>query len=74
MTDVTGDLLTLCDELAEKFTTRARRNDSEASLPIENYADIREAGLMGLMIPENHDVSVANCYSSPTGNWYRPLQ
>lgn len=54
MTDKTSDLLALCDKVAEKFVSRARKNDAEASFPVENFADMRDAGLMGLMVPENH--------------------
>jgi alkylation response protein AidB-like acyl-CoA dehydrogenase len=62
MTDATAELFELCDELAEKFTARARKNDSEASFPVENFADMRKAGLMGLMVPENHGGMGADFY------------
>ncbi len=65
MTDATGELFELCDELAEKFTARARKNDSEASFPVENFADMRKAGLMGLMVPENHGGMGADFYQCP---------
>jgi len=54
MSDKTSDLLALCDEVAAKFPPRARKSDADAQFPVENYADMREAGLMGLMVPENH--------------------
>jgi alkylation response protein AidB-like acyl-CoA dehydrogenase len=54
MTDKTGNILALCDEVAEKFIARARKYDADAHFPVENYADMRKAGLMGLMVPENH--------------------
>ena len=54
MDDKTARILQTCDELAEKFVGRARKYDSEASFPVENYADMRELGLMGLMVPESH--------------------
>ena len=62
MTDRTTDILTLCDEVAAKFPPRARKNDAEASFPVENYADMRAAGLMGLMVPENHGGMGADFY------------
>ncbi len=62
MTDATEDLVNLCAELAEKFAARARKNDSEASFPVENYADMREAGLMGMMVPKNHGGMGADFY------------
>ena len=43
MTDTTAEILALCDELAGKFVGRARKSDAEASFPVENYADMREA-------------------------------
>ena len=46
-------LITLVEELGrEKFAPRAARYDSEASFPYENYADLREQGLLGLCIPQ----------------------
>jgi alkylation response protein AidB-like acyl-CoA dehydrogenase len=62
MTDSTTALLTLCDELAGKFAARARKSDHDASFPVENYADMRKAGLMGLMVPENHSGMGADFY------------
>ncbi len=37
---------------AEKFAPRAAGYDREASFPTENYADLAEAGLLGICIPE----------------------
>ena len=54
MDEKTAKILQTCDELAEKFVGRARKYDSEASFPVENYADMREVGLMGLMVPAIH--------------------
>jgi alkylation response protein AidB-like acyl-CoA dehydrogenase len=38
----------------EKFAGRAARWDREASFPFENYADLREAGLLGICVPTAH--------------------
>jgi alkylation response protein AidB-like acyl-CoA dehydrogenase len=38
----------------EKFAPRAARYDREASFPFENYADLRESGLLGICVPEAH--------------------
>lgn len=38
----------------ERFAPRAARHDDEASFPFENYADLREAGFLKLVIPERH--------------------
>ncbi len=38
----------------EKFAPRAERHDREASFPFENYADLREAGLLKICVPRAH--------------------
>ncbi len=38
----------------EKFAARARTIDQEARFPFENYEDLRESGLLGLMVPRKH--------------------
>jgi alkylation response protein AidB-like acyl-CoA dehydrogenase len=46
-------LLELASRLGrERFAPRAARYDADASFPFENYADLREAGLLGLCVPE----------------------
>ena len=45
-------LLALVVELGPRFAARAERYDREASFPFENYADLRQAGLLGLCVPE----------------------
>ncbi len=58
----TEELMVQCHELKEKFAVRAPKYDAEASFPVENYADLREAGMMGLMVPESHGGMGANFY------------
>jgi alkylation response protein AidB-like acyl-CoA dehydrogenase len=49
------DLLALAEALGrEKFAPRAARWDREASFPFDNYADLREAGLLGICVPRSH--------------------
>ncbi len=49
------DLLALASSLGrEKFAGRAARWDREASFPFENYADLRQAGLLGICVPTAH--------------------
>jgi alkylation response protein AidB-like acyl-CoA dehydrogenase len=36
----------------ERFAPRAARYDAEASFPFENYADLRDAGLLGICVPK----------------------
>jgi alkylation response protein AidB-like acyl-CoA dehydrogenase len=38
----------------ERFAPRAERHDREASFPFDDYADLYEAGLLALCIPERH--------------------
>src|SRR6266850_971654 len=45
-------LIELVDSLGPRFAERAERYDREASFPHENYADLRQAGLLGLCVPE----------------------
>ncbi len=35
----------------ERFAARAPRYDAQSSFPYENYADLRQAGLLGLVVP-----------------------
>jgi len=44
-------LVAMVEALGPKFASRAERYDREASFPFENYADLREAGLLGLCVP-----------------------
>jgi alkylation response protein AidB-like acyl-CoA dehydrogenase len=49
------ELLALASTLGrEKFAGRAARWDREASFPFENYADLRDAGLLGICVPKSH--------------------
>jgi alkylation response protein AidB-like acyl-CoA dehydrogenase len=49
------ELLALASSLGcEKFAGRAARWDREASFPFDNYADLREAGLLGICVPKAH--------------------
>ena len=50
-----SELIALAGRLGrEKFAPRAARYDVEASFPFENYADLREHGLLGLCVPAAH--------------------
>jgi alkylation response protein AidB-like acyl-CoA dehydrogenase len=49
------ELVDLAYRLAtDRFAPRAARHDREASFPREDYADLRQAGLLTLCIPEEH--------------------
>lgn len=45
-------LLALAEPLAQRFAERAARHDAEASFPFDNFADLRNAGLLALTVPE----------------------
>ncbi|MBI5278854.1 MAG: acyl-CoA/acyl-ACP dehydrogenase [Burkholderiales bacterium] len=48
-------LLSLANELGRtKFAPRAAQWDEEASFPFANYDDLRDAGLLGLCVPQAH--------------------
>ena len=48
------ELIAIAETLGrEKFAPRAARYDREASFPFENYADLREAGLLKICVPKN---------------------
>lgn len=56
------NLLALCDQLASSFAERAAKYDNEASFPVENYDDLKKAGMLGLMVPESHGGMGADFY------------
>jgi alkylation response protein AidB-like acyl-CoA dehydrogenase len=45
-------LIALVESLGPAFAKRAEKYDREASFPFENYAELKEAGLLGLCVPE----------------------
>jgi alkylation response protein AidB-like acyl-CoA dehydrogenase len=55
LTQQQRELLALASSLGrEKFAGRAARWDREASFPFDNYADLRDAGLLGICVPRAH--------------------
>ena len=48
------DLLALAESLGPRFAERAARYDREASFPHENYAELKDAGLLALCVPEQY--------------------
>ena len=46
------ELLALAESLGPKFAARAERYDREASFPFENYAELKDSGLLDLCVPE----------------------
>src|SRR3981189_841594 len=50
-----GELIALARRLAcERFAPRADRHDCAASVPFDDYADLRAEGLLGLCVPERY--------------------
>jgi alkylation response protein AidB-like acyl-CoA dehydrogenase len=46
------DLVELAGSLADRFAERAGDHDREGTFPFENYEEMREAGYLGLTVPE----------------------
>jgi alkylation response protein AidB-like acyl-CoA dehydrogenase len=46
------ELVELAGGLADRFAERAAEHDREATFPFENYEEMREAGYLGLTVPE----------------------
>ncbi|HEX8995200.1 MAG TPA: acyl-CoA dehydrogenase family protein [Ktedonobacterales bacterium] len=59
-TDRQRRFLELAEPLARRFAERAAQHDAEGSFPFENFADLREAGLLGLTTPEQYGGLGAN--------------
>jgi alkylation response protein AidB-like acyl-CoA dehydrogenase len=38
----------------DRFAARAAQHDRDASFPLENFADLRDAGLLGICVPKAH--------------------
>jgi alkylation response protein AidB-like acyl-CoA dehydrogenase len=53
-TELQRRLVAIAAELGEAFEQRADRHDREASFPAENFADLRDAGFLGLCIPTRY--------------------
>jgi alkylation response protein AidB-like acyl-CoA dehydrogenase len=68
-------LVDLARELGRnRFAPRAAKHDLEASFPFDNYADLRDAGFLGLTIPARHgglgaDYATYALVSAELGRW-----
>jgi alkylation response protein AidB-like acyl-CoA dehydrogenase len=51
---VDADVVARCRELAGVFATRAARHDLEASFPVDDFQDLKDAGLLALVVPRDH--------------------
>ena len=55
LTPKQAELMAIARRLgSEKFVPRAAELDREAKFPFANYADLRDANLLGLCVPESH--------------------
>ena len=54
LTPLQADLIHRAEILGPTFAARAARHDREASFPFDNYADLREAGLLAVCVPRDH--------------------
>lgn len=52
LTDRQREIVELADGLAADFAQRAAEHDRERTFPFENYERMREAGYLGLTVPE----------------------
>lgn len=52
LSDHQRSLLERAESLAPRFAERAAAHDADASFPFENFADLRDAGLLALTVPE----------------------
>jgi len=48
------DIVEQCRELGKVFATRAAKYDREGSFPVENFQDLKDAGLLGIMAPKEY--------------------
>ncbi|MFM8575268.1 MAG: acyl-CoA dehydrogenase family protein, partial [Limnohabitans sp.] len=55
LTEKQQKLMALARQLGrDKFAGRAAQLDRDAQFPFANYEDMRQAGLLGLCVPEEH--------------------
>jgi alkylation response protein AidB-like acyl-CoA dehydrogenase len=52
--DRADELVGRARELGPAFAARSERHDREASFPYDDFADLRDAGFLGLCIPASH--------------------
>ncbi len=73
--DKTTELTGIARELGrDKFLARSSQYDVDGRFPVENYADLRDAGFLGLTIPERYgglgaDYATYAMVSAELGTW-----
>lgn len=54
-TNITSEeTIDLCRQVAEGFKERSAKYDREGAFPVENFSDLKEAGLLGIMVPKEY--------------------
>ena len=53
-TDRQKQIVTIAQELADKFARRAAQDDWEGRFPFENYADLQKSGYLALTVPRQY--------------------
>jgi alkylation response protein AidB-like acyl-CoA dehydrogenase len=48
------ELVSLCRVLAQRFAPRAAEHDRTGAFPTVNFQDIKDAGLLGMLVPATH--------------------
>lgn len=74
LTERQRELIALAASLGPRFAERATRHDREASFPLENFADLRAAGLLGICVPQAYgglgaDFATYVLVSAEIGRW-----
>ncbi len=57
---VDEELVERCKQAAKNFPARSAKHDRDATFPIENFTDLRDAGLYGIMVPREYGGFGAN--------------
>jgi alkylation response protein AidB-like acyl-CoA dehydrogenase len=47
-------LIGLCQSLAQRFAPRAAEHDRTGKFPVANFEDLKDAGLLGMLVPIEH--------------------
>ena len=48
------ELMKVCAELAGRFAKRAAEHDRDSSFPVENFQELKDHGLLGIMVPKEY--------------------
>lgn len=48
------ELIALCQSLAKRFAPRAAEYDRAGTFPVANFEDIKDAGLLGMLVPTEY--------------------